>query len=90
MKPEHLARVIELRDTAEKIIRDIIIDGINSGVFVEIDVKIASIMITSMFLRARVWYSPKGRLTPDEIADFIADFSLHGLIGEKVSKKIHQ
>lgn len=79
--PTHLAKVIEIRDAVDEVIRKIITDGKNSGEFAEMDEKIAGFLIASMFLRCRIWYSPKGPLTPDEIADYIIKFCMYGLCG---------
>ena len=77
--PSHLAKVIEIRDAVDEVLRKIINDGKKCGEFVEMDEKITGFLIASMFLRCRIWYSPEGPLTPDEIADCIIKFCTHGL-----------
>jgi AcrR family transcriptional regulator len=74
-------KIIEMRDTYNRIACRIIERGIKAGVFADIDVKMAVYSIASMIVRARVWYSPRGRLSIDEIIEFIFRFALHGLSG---------
>jgi hypothetical protein len=39
-------------------------------------------------VRTRIWYSPKGKYTIDDIVDFIYNFSINALKGDIKNKKI--
>ena len=80
LTPPHRKKIIELLDNYERFIGNVIQAGIDAGYFAEVDVKLACYAVVSMVLRTKVWYSPKGRLTSDEIADFIFRFTLEGLL----------
>lgn len=81
--PKHRRKIVELRDAYENMLRRIIRAGIDSGDFAPIDINMACLIISSMILRVRLWYSPKGRLSPSEIADFIYQFALKGLNSDR-------
>ena len=84
MKPAKREKIIELRDTYDRILGKIIQKNIDRGEFPQTDVKLAVFMISSMILRTRIWYSPRGRLSQEEIGEFIFKFALNGLRGESV------
>ena len=75
----HQKKIIKYRDEYERIMCKILRRGIESGYFAEIDEKIICYSIASMIVRSRIWFRPKGRLTPAEISDIISDFVLDGL-----------
>jgi TetR/AcrR family transcriptional regulator, cholesterol catabolism regulator len=77
LSPAHRKKIIALRDRYEGILRTVIRRGIESGDFVDRDEKLTGIMIISMIVRSRVWFSPKGRMSQGEIADFIFKFVLN-------------
>lgn len=76
-------KIIQLRDEYEQIMCQIIREGIGGNYFNEMNEKMACFSIASMISRSRIWFSPKGELSPDEIADFMSNFALNGLKGEK-------
>ncbi len=76
-----------LRDTYDRILCKIIRRGINSGDFQEIDEKLAAYGIASMIMRVNIWFSPEGRLSTDDIIDFLCEFALRGLRGEGKPKR---
>lgn len=82
LPPSKRKIIVELRDRYDVILRKIIRRMIDSGVISEIDEKIASFCIVSMIVRSRIWFSPKGKLSVDDTADFLCKFALFGLLGE--------
>jgi AcrR family transcriptional regulator len=79
LSPPHRLKIIRLRDEFDKITIAIIRRGIRDGVFGDIDEKLAAFSIASMIVRARIWYSPRGKYKVDELVDFIYYFVLNGL-----------
>ena len=71
LSPANRQTVVKLRDQHEMILRRIIYRGIDKGDFVETDVKLLSIMVFSMLTKLVVWYSPQGKLSAEEIANYI-------------------
>ncbi|MCP4131668.1 MAG: TetR/AcrR family transcriptional regulator [bacterium] len=83
LSPVRRKKIISMRDHYDRILRTIIRRGIQAGHFADVDEKMAAYSIASMSVRTRLWYSPKGRLTVDEVIDFIFNFAVNGLRGEK-------
>ncbi|MCK4790345.1 MAG: TetR family transcriptional regulator [Desulfobacteraceae bacterium] len=76
-------KIVDLRDTYDRIIRRVIRRGKDIGYFPGIDEKMAGLMIASMITRTRIWFHPKKGLSVAELADFIFEFALNGLRGGK-------
>ena len=79
-------KVILLRDKYDRILAGIIQKGIEAKEFSEIDPKMAARYIASMITRTIIWFSPKGQLSIDDVAEFIFNFSVNGLKSVKNSK----
>ncbi|MCX6188705.1 MAG: TetR/AcrR family transcriptional regulator [Bacteroidetes bacterium] len=60
--------------------KQIIIDGENENIFNESDKQFAVLTILSSVNWICEWYTPQGKLKPQEIADKITDFVLRGLL----------
>ena len=76
-------KIVDLRDTYDRIIRKILNRGMEIGSFRKIDAKIAGFMLASMITRTRLWYHPKKGVSVEELADFIFEFALNGLRAEE-------
>ena len=72
-------KIVDLRDTYDRITRKVIRRGIDAGCFRKVDEKIAGFMIASMITRTRIWYHPKKGISVSDLADFIFEFALNGL-----------
>ena len=71
--------IIELRKEFELILQQVIQRGVDAGVFIECDVQLVSFHIIAMVVRTRLWFSPRGRMSVDAVADTIFDLALHGI-----------
>ena len=76
---DHRKVIIELRDTYDRIMTKVIERGIESGDFAVKDIKVIVYLISSVIIRTTIWFSPKGRLSADEVADMIFDFAYRGI-----------
>jgi AcrR family transcriptional regulator len=83
LTPAHRLKIIKLRDDYEMVLREVIRRGKESGDFADVDEALACYFIVSMIIRARIWFSPRGRLTSDKVANLLFDFALHGLRGDR-------
>jgi TetR/AcrR family transcriptional regulator, cholesterol catabolism regulator len=77
--------IIKLRKIYENIIQKIIYRGIKAGLFAEVNVKLTSFTIIAIIVRSRIWYSPSGSISIDEIADIICQFIINGIKNQKQS-----
>jgi AcrR family transcriptional regulator len=73
--------IIAMRDTYDRILRQVIRRGIQDGSFDGLDERIASIMISSMVVRTRMWFHNKKGMSIEQLAEFILQFSIRGLGG---------
>lgn len=71
--------IIAMRDEYEKVIQDVLQEGVAEGVFAETDTKVISYAILSMCTAVCTWFKRAGRLSKEAIADLYADFILKGL-----------
>lgn len=72
--------IIILRDRYEGLIRHIILEGEEKGIFRDIDDKMAGFALLGMMNWLIRWYSPKGSKSPGEIADLWFEIFTRGLI----------
>lgn len=80
LSPAHRKQIIQMRDVYDRVLRKILRDGMNSGDFIDMDEKLLSYAITSIIARSRIWFSSRGRLSADEIAEFTFNFVMKGVI----------
>ncbi len=79
LRAQDKKKIIALRDEFQKIMETILERGIARGVFAPVDVKMVCFFISSMTIRTRTWYRPRGRLSVEQIANEIIRMSLHGI-----------
>lgn len=82
LKPEHHTASRERRDIYEGMFRKIIVEGVEAGVFRDVDPRFAGILILSVGNWLYEWYDPTGPLDPEKLADLFADMILKGLLAE--------
>jgi TetR/AcrR family transcriptional regulator, cholesterol catabolism regulator len=79
LSAEHRKAIIQLRDVYDEIMRKVIRRGVASGDFAVKDEKIINYLTSSVILRSTIWFSPKGRLSADEVGDMMFDFVYRGI-----------
>ena len=82
LSPDKRKKIVDFRDTYDRIIRKVIRRGIDTGYLPEVDVRLAGFMISSMITRTRIWFHPKKGVSVSGLTDFIFNFAFHGLRGE--------
>ena len=87
LSPDKRKKIVGFRDTYDRIIRQVIHRGMESGHFPKVDVRLAGFMIASMITRTRIWFHPKKGVSLNELADFISEFALNGLKGSGARKR---
>ena len=70
---------IELRNAYEDGFRVIVQNGIDEGIFSDVDVKFAALTILSSLNWIVEWYDPNGKLSASEIAANFFNFTFTGL-----------
>jgi AcrR family transcriptional regulator len=73
------ARIVSLRNEYEQMFQKELEDGIRQGKFLRVDVQVTAFGILAMTTWVSSWYSPRGRLSLEEIADIYSDLVLRGI-----------
>ncbi len=77
------ARHIAHRDRYDALWRTLVRQGVEAGVFRQVDETIVTFALLGVQNWMITWYRPDGRLKPHEIADLFADLLLNGLLAER-------
>src|SRR6187401_772092 len=80
LSPPLFKRVIAKRDQFDHGIRDIIQQGIDSGVFKPGDPKMIEFAMMGAVNWIAKWFDPAGAMTSDQIGDAFADYLVGGLL----------
>ena len=87
LSPEFADSIKLIERKFNKILADLIQEGIRSGIYLIQDAKLASLCISGMVRWVHRWYKPGGRLEPAEISATISEFALNLLGRKKKSRK---
>jgi hypothetical protein len=79
-----MSRVVALRDAYQQLWEDAIAEGVRRGAFAVPDVKLATLALLEMCTGVARWYSPRGRLSLDEICDAYVEMAMAMLAGVRV------
>lgn len=80
LTPSQRKQVVKIRDELEKIVGDCLERGKASGEFRFADLSITRMAVVSLCRSTLQWYSPRGRFTPEQIADLYVPLLL-GMVG---------
>jgi AcrR family transcriptional regulator len=69
-------QIVKIRERIEGILEGILAEGSASGEFQIRETSIVKMAIIALCQSVLVWYSPRGRLTPEEIGDVYAELAL--------------
>src|SRR5260221_7292025 len=72
-------RIVGLRNEYEGMFQKELKDGIRQGKFLPVDVQVTSYGILAMTTWVSAWYSPRGRLSLEEIAEIYTALVLRGI-----------
>ncbi len=85
LSTEHRKAIVKLRDNYDGIMRRVIRRGVERGQFRVSDENVVTYFIASVILRSTLWFSPKGRLSAEQIADMMFDFVYGGIRTDTVT-----
>ncbi len=80
LPPQRLQEVLTMRQHYEQVLAQILEDGIASGDFRPVNVKMAVLGYLGMLNWTHQWFFPNGELSPQEIAAILADLALGGVV----------
>jgi AcrR family transcriptional regulator len=80
LPPKRLREALAVRKHYEQVLQQIVEDGIASGDFGPVNVKMAVLGLLGMLNWTYQWFSPEGLFSSQEIATLLADLALYGLL----------
>ncbi len=87
LPPQRLEEALAVRKHYECVLKQILEDGIASGDFRPVDVKMAVFGLLGMLNWTHQWFTPDGELTAREIAGLLVDLALHGILNSEVADR---
>jgi AcrR family transcriptional regulator len=72
--------IIALRDHYERLIQEILRDGMEQGIFRRSDIKVTSYALIAMCTAVATWFHPGGRLSVQQVIDLYSQLMLRGLL----------
>lgn len=79
LPPERLQEALAVRKHYERVLSQIVEDGILQGDFRPVNVKLAVFGVLGMLNWTVEWFSPQGEFSAQDVAANLADLALHGL-----------
>jgi len=80
-----LAEINVLRKRFDRVLSDLLQEGVASGEFQIEDIRVAALAIGGMVSWAYTWYQPAGRLSFDDISARLAHFVLQMVVAQPVT-----
>jgi len=74
------AYILSLRDHYEKLVQELLQDGMKQGVFRPSDVKVASYALIAMCTEVSTWFRPNGRLSVQQVIEIYHQLITQGLL----------
>jgi AcrR family transcriptional regulator len=90
LEAEQRTAVNGLRDRHEALFREILEQGIGSGQFTTMDLRLALNALLAMCTEVAVWYRPGGRLTLEQIARSYTSLFLFGVLSPDASNELNR
>jgi AcrR family transcriptional regulator len=81
-------QIVKIRDELEAIVGDCLAAGKESGEFKFDDLSLTRMAVVSLCRSTLLWYSPRGRLTPEAIGDYYADLVVRMVGGAVVASRV--
>lgn len=75
LDPENRAVILELRSTYERLLRKVITDGVQAGIFVAPSVRLTSYAILDMGMGVATWFRATGEHSADQVAKIYANYA---------------
>ncbi len=77
--------ILPLRDQYEMLLQSLLREGMEQGIFRQVDIKIASYALIAMCTEVAAWFRPDGRLSVQQVIDIYSRMITDGLLVAKVA-----
>jgi AcrR family transcriptional regulator len=82
LTPSQQKQIVKIRDELEEIVGNCLAEGKASGEFEFADLSITRMAVVSLCRSTLLWYSPRGKFSPEEIGNYYVDLVLR-MVGAK-------
>lgn len=76
LAPEALAEIVQEQKKFDRLLSNLLANGVAAGEFEIPDISLAALAIGGMISWSYTWHRPNGRLSTEELCDRMADFAL--------------
>jgi AcrR family transcriptional regulator len=73
-------QILRIRHRIEQLVDDALKRGVDSGAFAVSDRRATTFLLLSVGIGVFRWFSPRGRLSADQLAELYANLVVHGLL----------
>jgi AcrR family transcriptional regulator len=84
LEEEQRGVILPLRDKYEMLLQGLLREGMEQGIFRQVDIKIASYALIAMCTEVATWFRPDGRLSVQQVIDIYSHMITDGLLVVKV------
>ncbi len=85
LEEEQRGVILPLRDQYEMLLQGLLREGMEQGVFRQVDIKIASYALIAMCTEVATWFRPDGRLSVQQVIDIYSHMITDGILVAKVA-----
>ncbi|MGH2497548.1 MAG: TetR/AcrR family transcriptional regulator [Ktedonobacteraceae bacterium] len=87
LEDEQRGAILALRDEYETQLQSLLREGMECGIFHQVDIKVASYALIAMCTEVATWFRPDGRLSVQQVIDLYTQMITGGLLVAKVAEK---
>ncbi len=80
LEGENRTHIIALRDHYEILLRELLSEGMERGIFRQTDVKVTAYAVIAMCTEVATWFRPTGRLTVQQVIEIYTRMITQGLL----------
>ena len=85
LEEEQRGAILTLRDQYEMQIQGLLGEGMEQGIFRQVDIKVASYALIAMCTEVATWFRPDGRLNVQQVIDLYTQMITDGLLMAKAA-----
>jgi AcrR family transcriptional regulator len=83
LEEEQRGVILALRDQYEMLLQGLLREGMEQGIFRQVDIKVASYALIAMCTEVATWFRPDGRLSVQQVIDIYTQMITEGLLVAK-------
>ncbi|GAC1565919.1 MAG: TetR/AcrR family transcriptional regulator [Ktedonobacteraceae bacterium] len=84
LEDAHRSAILTQRDQYETMLQGLLSEGMEQGIFRQVDIKVASYALIAMCTEVATWFRPDGRLSVQQVIDLYSQMITEGLLLAKV------